>query len=51
LVNIAITGWVKLRSDGEISNTTFLIPVAVVVLGLLAAMFAAGRGQEAVNVR
>ena len=47
LVNIAITGWVKLRSDGEISNMTFIIPVAVVVIGLLVAMFSASRGQAA----
>lgn len=47
LVNIAITGWVKLRSDGEISNTTFIIPVIVVIVGLLAAMFTASRGQTA----
>jgi NADH-quinone oxidoreductase subunit H len=47
LINIAITGWVKLRSDHEISNLTFIIPIAILALGLLFAMYAASRGQEA----
>jgi NADH:ubiquinone oxidoreductase subunit H len=47
LVNILMTGLIRLRSNDDISVQAFLITFAVIIVAVLAVIFASSRKQEA----